>query len=65
MKDDKTITVAFSIPESIKDELDQLVNTSNGIIRSRSHALAVVFQEWKQSKKLSKKTPSQVYGVIQ
>lgn len=65
MKDDKTVTVAFSIPESIKDELDHLVNTSNGIIRSRSHALAIVFQEWKQSKKSSKKTPSQMYGVIQ
>lgn len=65
MKDDKTITVAFSIPESMKDELDRLANSSNGIIRSRSHALAIVFQEWKQSKKLSKKTPSQAYGVIQ
>lgn len=65
MKDDKTITVAFSIPESIKDELDQLVNTSNGIIRSRSHALAVVFQEWKQAKKSSKKAPIQMYEAIQ
>lgn len=57
MQKDKTVTVAFSIPQSMLDELDQIKSTSKGIYRSRSHVLSVVFQQWKQCKNSPKKSP--------
>lgn len=53
---DKTVTFSISVPENMRDELDKLVN-QNSVFANRSHALVVIFEQWKQSKKSPKKSP--------
>lgn len=65
MKKDKKVTFSIVAPESIKNEVDELIAKSNGILRSRSHAWSYIYQEWKELRQTSKKTSVQMYEVAQ
>lgn len=63
--EDEKVPVTLFVPKSIKDELDKLVKTSKPIYSNRSHAWLCIYEEWKQSKKSSKKASLQMHEAVQ
>lgn len=64
--EDKKVTFSITVPESVRDEIDKLVNQPRSPFSSRSHAWVQIFYQWKQThQKSSKKVPQQTYETIQ
>ncbi len=46
--EDKKITISIVVPQSVVDEVDQLVKKPRSPFSSRSHALVQIFYAWKE-----------------
>lgn len=63
--EDEKVTFSITVPKSVRDEMDKLVNQPSSPFASRSHAIVQIFYQWKQANQKLLKKASQMYEAIQ